>query len=202
MASSVVSVSESWERVESWLAAWAPVTHAALAPPAARSDVAAAAEEAIGMEFPDPLRESLLRHDGTGYRVLPPPFWMLLDTARMVETWRSRTRINERSASFSPDEAEEVDAEADFGPWWHRRWIPFAADGGGDCLVIDQRPSTWRGRVGKADHEQGCFFPRHAMWASLPALLHWTATALETGDVVDGYEPFVTAEGELDWDIP
>ncbi|TJZ56976.1 SMI1/KNR4 family protein [Streptomyces piniterrae] len=192
------SITESWIRIERWLAAYAPATAAALAPPAERAAIAAA-EEAMGLSIPDPLVESVLRHDGTGHRVLLPPFWMLLSTQRMVDTWRIRTKIH--GSDPEPPDHEDEDPEADFGPWWHRQWIPFAADGCGDELVLDQRPTTRRGRVGSADHEQGCFFERHSMWASLPVLFDLSATAMETGEVLDYYERVVTPEGELDWEI-
>lgn len=68
--------------------------------------------------------------------------------------------------------------------------------------MIDERPtSRRRGRIGDADHESGCFFRPETMWASLPALLDATATALETGEQLDRHKPLVTPEGELDWEI-
>ncbi|GAA4948796.1 hypothetical protein GCM10023224_36020 [Streptomonospora halophila] len=191
-------VGESWDRIETWPGAHAPVTFAALAPPAERAGIAAA-EEAVGSAFPEPLRESLLRLDGTGGRVLPPPFWELLGAADIANAWRLRTSIEERSP-WSSDGAE-ADADADAGPWWwHRLWIPVAADGSGDYPVVDQRPSALRGRIGVADHEEGCRFSQHPAWASVPALLSTTSTALETGGELDGCAPFVDS-GELDWDI-
>ncbi|MGW8376043.1 SMI1/KNR4 family protein [Streptomyces sp. ODS28] len=198
-------IPESWERVERWLAAHAPATHSALLPPATPDEVVAA-ERAIGMAFPEPLVESLQRHNGTDRGSLPgllPPFWSLLGTEEMAETWRMRTRIYEESTPEHERAEEEAESEAALGPWWHRQWIPFAEDGGGDELVLDQRPTApLPGRIGRADHEQGCRFLPHPMWESLPALFAATATALETGEAVGSYEPFVTADGELDWDIP
>ncbi len=194
-------VEAAWERIETWLAGHAPVTFAALAPPAERAAVAAA-EEAIEMPFPEPLRRSLLRHDGTtDYRTLLPPFWRLLNVAEIANSWRMRTDIHGDLWPSDQDE-EEDDPDADHGPWWHRRWIPFAADDCGDYLVVDERPTARRrGRIGNADHEDGCNFRQGPMWTSLPALLAMTATALETGEQVGGCKPFVTPEGKLDWDI-
>lgn len=208
-AEAVESVEAAWERIETWLAAHAPVTFDALAPPADPAAIAAA-QAAIDPPVPEPLRTSLLRHDGTGYRVLLPPFWRLLSAAEVASQWQLRTEINDRSPWPSDEdggggEGGAVDAEAadaDYGPWWHRQWIPFAADDCGDYLVLDERPiARRRGRIGDADHEMGCSFPPDAMWASLPVLLEMTATALETGGQVGGCERFVTPEGELDWEI-
>ncbi|MFJ9005917.1 hypothetical protein [Streptomyces canus] len=116
------------------------------------------AEQAIGQPFPEPLAESLLRHNGMDHYDLLPPFWSLLDVRSIVNAWQTR-------------------------------------------LVIDQRSYRRRGRIGKADHETGRSFSRHAMWASLPALLDATATALESGEAVDGYLPVAVDEDELDWDF-
>ncbi|WP_229925603.1 SMI1/KNR4 family protein [Streptomyces longispororuber] len=189
-------ISESWTRIESWLDVHAPRTFAALEPPAERSAIAAA-EQAIGQPFPEPLTESLLRHDGTGDYDLLPPFWQLLSVRHIVKAWQLRMKIYGAELAG----AEEGDLDGDYGPWWHALWVPFAADGGGDYLIIDQRPYRRRGRVGDADHETGCSFGSHPMWSSLPALLDATATALETGEAVGGYLPVAVDETELDWEI-
>ncbi|AXK37307.1 SMI1/KNR4 family protein [Streptomyces armeniacus] len=193
-------MAESWERAESWLVHHAPATYAALAPPADRAAIAEA-ERAVGLPFPDPLVESLLRHDGTDHLTLLPPFWSLLSAEGIADHWRLRSRIHGKGAEAAEPEAESELDESEHGPWWHRLWIPFAADGCGDYLVLDQRPTACRGRIGDADHEQGAFFESHAMWASLPALFEASVTAMETGEVLDSYERTVTEEGELDWEI-
>ncbi len=190
------SVTESWIRIETWLAEHAPKTFAALAPPAERSDVAAV-ERALGRPLPEPLTESLLRHDGTGHRDLLLPFWSLLDTKGIADARSLRMRIH----GDGLDDAEEGDPDEEYGPWWHPLWVPFAANGAGDYLVIDQRQHRRTGRIGNADHETGCWFRPHPLWASLPALLDATATALETGEVVDGCRRVVVDETELDWEI-
>ncbi|MEI5522360.1 SMI1/KNR4 family protein [Streptomyces brasiliscabiei] len=189
------SITESWSRIEAWLAENASGTFAKLAPPAEPAAIVAA-EEAIGLAFPDSLTESLLRHDGTGHAVVLPPFWMPLSTHSIVEVWKMRTEIY---ASIFAD-AQDGNAEAEYGPWWHRKWIPFAGNGGGDQLVIDQRPTRYGGRIGDAFREDGCRFQPHAMWASLPTLLDMTATALETGQPLDGYERVVTDQRRLAWE--
>ncbi|KJY18558.1 SMI1/KNR4 family protein, partial [Streptomyces katrae] len=57
------TVEESWDRIESWLARHAPITHGLLRPAAVLADITAA-EARLGVAFPPDLRESLLRHDG------------------------------------------------------------------------------------------------------------------------------------------
>lgn len=187
-------VTDSWTRIETWLSAHAPRTFAELPAPADPKGIATA-EHAIGLALPSPLRESLLRHDGTAYGVLLPPFWTLLSTRQIGRSWTRRTDIH---ASEVPNAEEDDHPEGPYGPWWHRRWIPFAEDGAGDYLVIDERPTRLRGRIGTADHEDGCRFSPHPMWSSLPDLLSMTATAIETGTLLDWYEPAVVDDG-LTW---
>lgn len=188
------SITESWTRIEAWLARHTPRTFAALAPPAQQSAIAAA-EQVVGQPFPEPLVESLLRHNGTGDYALLPPFWSLLEVQHIAGAWQTRMKIYGDELAG----AEEGDPDGEYGPWWHAHWIPFASDGGGDYLIIDQRRYHRRGRIGNADHETACSFAPHPMWASLPALLAATATALETGEVVNGYQPVAVDDDKLDW---
>ncbi|MER5888051.1 SMI1/KNR4 family protein [Streptomyces sp. NPDC001941] len=191
------TICDSWTRIEEWLGRHAPRTFAALGPPAERSAITAA-EQRIGQPFPEPLVESLLRHDGMGHYDLLPPLWSLLDVEGITRAWQ--IRMNIIGAADEP-EADDDDPEGEYGPWWHGQWIPFAFDGAGDYLILDQRPHRLRGRIGHADHETGCSFRRHPMWASLPALLEATAGALERGTAVDGYLPGAVNEGELGWEF-
>jgi cell wall assembly regulator SMI1 len=155
------------------------------------------AERAIGQPFPAPLVEFLLRHNGMGHCGLLPPFWSLLEVQSITSAWQTRMKIYGDELAG----AEEGGPDGECGPWWHARWVPFAFDGAGDCLIIDQRLYRRRGGIGRADHESGCFFSRHPMGASLPALLDATATAVETGGAADGYLPVAVDEDELDWDF-
>lgn len=195
------SISESWARIETWLAAHAPATFAALGPPASASAIDEA-ESILGLPFPAALRESLLRHDGCGYHELFAPFWQPLSVAGIVSSWRLRVEIHGDDMELA-DEDEDFGTDEAYGPWWHSRWIPVAADGGGDYLVIDQRPGRLRGRLGDACHEDVCRFGAHSMWQSLPALFTATATLLESGDkdVPRRYEPSTDEDGRLEWEI-
>ncbi|MFD4635637.1 SMI1/KNR4 family protein [Streptomyces sp. NPDC058284] len=106
------------------------------------------------------LPEPLLRHIGTGDDDLLPPFWRLLSVRNIASEWQLGLRIYRDVFEGT----EENDPDQDFGPWWHCHWIHFAGDGGGDSLIIDQRPHHHRrGRIGEADHEQGTRFGSHSM---------------------------------------
>ncbi|WP_433441634.1 SMI1/KNR4 family protein [Nonomuraea sp. CA-141351] len=57
------AVNRQWRRIERWLKAHAPKTYATLGEPG-RARTIAVAEAQTGLEFPDDLRASLLRHNG------------------------------------------------------------------------------------------------------------------------------------------
>jgi cell wall assembly regulator SMI1 len=191
------SVTDSWTRIEAWLERHAPGTFAALSSPAERPAIAAA-EEVIGLPFPEALAESLLRHNGSNDRTLLPPFYSLVDTSSIADTWEGCMLIH---GEGDEDDEEEGDPGTGSGPWWHPRWIPFARDASGNYLIIDQRHNRPPGRIGDRDHETGCVVRPHPMWASLPALLEATATALETGEPADGCRRVIVNETELDWEF-
>ncbi len=178
------------------------MTFAALEAPAEPDEIRDA-ERAAGMDFPEALVESLRRHAGTGYHGLLPPIYWLLGPAEIARSWRTGVDIHERDPECG-ELADLPDAELpDWwqGPWWHRRWLPFAADGCGGHLVIDQRPHGRPGRIGAADKVDGGQFHRHPMWTDLPTLLARFATAIETGEPLHFYEPVVTEQGVLKWEI-
>ncbi|MEV0229145.1 hypothetical protein [Nonomuraea sp. NPDC050786] len=58
------AVNRQWRRIERWLREHAPRTYATLGAPG-RARTVAVAEAQMGLEFPDELRASLLRHNGT-----------------------------------------------------------------------------------------------------------------------------------------
>ncbi|MBB5109920.1 cell wall assembly regulator SMI1, partial [Streptomyces spectabilis] len=106
------SIPESWTRIEAWLTRRAPRTLAALHPPAKRSAIAAA-EHAIGQPFPEPLVQSLMRHDGMDHYDLLPPFWSLLGAHGIAAAWQLRMDISGDDLAT----AEEDDPEGEYGPW-------------------------------------------------------------------------------------
>jgi cell wall assembly regulator SMI1 len=57
-------VNRQWRRIEAWLKTNAPRSHRTLGKPG-KAETIAAAEARMGLPFPDDLRASLLRHDGT-----------------------------------------------------------------------------------------------------------------------------------------
>lgn len=183
----VPPVSESWRRIDAWLAAYAPASLALLNPPVTE-DALQSAQRAVGVELPAELVESLRCHDGLSRwsHLLPvkPP----LSAAEIADHWED---------SMDIAEGLEEDTGKD-EPWWHPLWIPWA-ESNGDAQVIDLRPGAGNGRVGMAYHDGSGDFSD--AWPSLAAYLHAVVEALYSGEDVRGDYPLLTPAGELFWDL-
>nr|WTB29310.1 SMI1/KNR4 family protein [Streptomyces sp. NBC_00830] len=177
-------VSESWTRIENWLAEHAPATYAALAPPADPVDIAAA-ERVFGRPLLKPLVASLLRHDGLLDQrgSLLPGFYTPMSAREIAAAWQLFTGFYDKRTA--DEEGEEADYDfMKIGVSWvlygHPQLIPIARDVGGGCLVLDHRPEIDRGRVHEAEATEGLMRVSHEMWTSLPVLMEAIATSLET----------------------
>ena len=168
MAQQVLPVSESWHRIDTWLAAHAPSSLARLNPPASQADIRDA-ERVLGIPLPGDLAESLRCHNGQHAQVsLLPEHVEPLPASAIAEHWRMRMDIAAGvDGLIAAPWADE--------PWWHLLWIPWAESAGGDAQVIDQRPGPDAGRVGWAVHDDCGDFTDS--WPSLAALLHAFAQA-------------------------
>ncbi|GII83905.1 hypothetical protein Ssi03_18950 [Sphaerisporangium siamense] len=175
-------VATVWRRIERWLARKAPVTYKTLTPPARPLDIAKA-EAAMGLRFPDDLRASLLRHDGSGeWGFGPAPFYDLMSAKDTRAGWKML-------CDFLLGGPEEM-----VGTWWDGHLIPFADAHDGGYLFIDTRT----GKTGEYYNESGLTFEGDDVWPSYLALLKATARSLETGRPIRGWRPTVK-KGELDW---
>ncbi|MFE2153783.1 SMI1/KNR4 family protein [Streptomyces lavendulae] len=192
------TVEESWDRIESWLARHAPVTHGLLRPPAAPADIAAA-ELRLGVTFPPDLRESLLRHDGVELQdgtlrldSYGPPSGV----AEMVRSTEFLRAVGEDAAE---QEAELDEEERDeYAYWPHERLLITLGIGwqSSDGLFLATRPGPHHGRVGRYFDETGSTF---TPWSGLRHVLSDFATALENGLPFHGQTP-LAHEGRLIWD--
>ncbi len=182
----VRQVNRQWRRIEKWLAANAPESYATLAGPATPKMIAKA-EATMGLRFPDALRASLLRHNGTvsdetwGFGFMAE---VLMTADGIATTWQELC------------ESENVDY-GDRDDWWDGRMIPFSVNGGGDSLVID----SVVGDVGQTDHEGTMSFDWEGVTiGSYLELLRLTADALEKGGQVGYWKPKAVG-GEVEWDV-
>ncbi|MFI7635664.1 SMI1/KNR4 family protein [Nonomuraea sp. NPDC049400] len=175
-------VNAVWRRIERWLARRAPATYKSLQPAATPQSIART-EAAIGARFPDDLRASLLRHNGSGYGGFgPAPFYDLMSAKDIRSDWKILCDI----VLEDPESG---------GGWWHGRLIPFADAHDGGNLFID--PDT--GKTGEFYNENGLTLEGDVVWPSYLALLKATARSLETGKPIRGWRPQVV-KGALEWE--
>jgi hypothetical protein len=164
-------VDRAWQRIETWLAANAPVTAAALGRPASDEDIAAA-QRTVGVRLPAELVASLRRHDGAGTDLSAaftfPALMQPLSAAEIAD-----------EATLMCDVLADLGPEADVGGWWHGRYVPVASDHGGDLLFLDGA------RLGRHYEADAVSFDGPP---GLAAMLEETADALTSGapEVVDG----------------
>ncbi|HEY2520373.1 MAG TPA: SMI1/KNR4 family protein [Streptosporangiaceae bacterium] len=172
----------AWPRIEQWLAASAPGQLASLRPGASPAAVAAAQQQ-LGLRFPEDLAASLERHDGAatarGHFTVYGPF-------RPVTLADLVTRHQE---------TEPVMAE--FEDYWDRHYLAFTATNSDWHLLVDCAPGDTFGRVGVWFGGEGVRWPG---WPSLGALLTEVADALGTGRPVDRWVP-VAFGGDLEWKL-
>ncbi|MFI6512206.1 SMI1/KNR4 family protein [Streptosporangium sp. NPDC050855] len=187
------AVNRQWRRIERWLRTNAPASRRTLGRPA-RARTIAVAEAQTGLRFPDSLRASLLRHDGT---VFVEGVWrfgfqgdMNLSVREIRDTWRMLCRID----SGDGGEGALSDPRSE---WWDGRMIPITADGSGNHLVVD----SVRRDVGGTDHEGNMRFTVGGIAIrSYYALLKATADALETGGSIGHMRPRAV-DGRLEWEV-
>lgn len=185
------AVDRQWRRVERWLKANAPKTYATLGRPG-RARTIAVAESQMGVDFPDSLRASLLRHNGsrgTGAFGFGASFdgAVNLGIRDIRDAWRALCAHDDTDSGTDP--AIE---------WWSGRTIPFLSfsrreGGDGEYAVVD----SVGGKVGWDDTISG-------MGPRLPsyyALMRTVADSLENRKEFDGWRPTVT-RGVLRWEQP
>jgi hypothetical protein len=172
------AVDRQWRRIERWLKAEAPKTYATLGRPG-RARTIAVAESQMGIDFPDSLRASLLRHNGAkGFGL---GYGAQLSTRQIRDAWRLMCR------------EDPTNLEADPGPEFSGVLIPFQDryDEGYGLIDSEVGSLSW-------DAAQEGVLSTSAL-PSYDALLRATADALEQGGTVDGTRPRVV-RGTLRWE--
>ncbi|MEV4178986.1 SMI1/KNR4 family protein [Nonomuraea sp. NPDC049709] len=187
------AVNRQWRRIESWLKTHAPRSHRTLGKPGKAADIAAAEAE-MGLRFPDDLRASLLRHDGSVFLDDTWAFGFLGNSnagvAEILDGWRGLCEIDGGNEGDGGDANTRTE-------WWDGRMLPVGADGMGDHLVVDAVQRD----VGTTDHEGSMSFrPGGVRIRSFYALLKATADAMENGTSIGYWKPRAVA-GEVEWDV-
>ncbi|MFW6724788.1 SMI1/KNR4 family protein [Streptomyces sp. MAR4 CNY-716] len=197
------SVESSWARIEAWLRANAVGTYASLRPPASDQAIVAA-QQAIGVEFPHELVESLLRHDGNENYSLIPGVYALLSTENMVQECVIAKKIEESFRAELKRGGETMPLPGGYATW-HPKWVPFASDSAGSHFVLDTSNGEQHGCVGQRDELGSTTFDARDTWSSLAAMLMSLASALETGEAICSdrsmYQRTVVDGTHLEWII-
>ncbi|MFI9590678.1 hypothetical protein [Nonomuraea sp. NPDC052265] len=166
------AVDGQWRRIERWLKRNAPRTYRTLGAPA-RARTIAVAESQMGVDFPDALRASLLRHNGArgaGVLGFRPGARDQLTVRGIRDAWR------------------EMCAREPAGSW-DGLLIPFlsytAFDGTTAYATVSSADGTVAGATGRR-------------LRSTYTLLRTVADTLERGGTIDGRRPAV-GDGLLRW---
>ncbi len=170
-------ISAVWERIEAWYEAQGATD---MLEYGASAQAITATEQKLGLAFPIELRDSLLRHDGSGS--LGWPGGELLSLERIADerqVWMELVA----DGIFDDDADHNANSLTVQPGWWNPGWIPLQADGGGNGMVVDTVPAA-QGALGQVlfmDHEIG---PSEAIHPSLSAYLKQVCTSLENGEFV------------------
>ncbi len=135
-----------WMQIENWLKEKAPEMSNALLPGATDKEILAA-EKAMGISFPEEVRQSFRIHNGQDGRATPlVGEWQLLTLRNMVSQWKVMKKLVDKG-KFADAEVKTVGpVRAD---WYNVKWIPFAYNGAGDfqCLDLDPPPKGKTGQI-------------------------------------------------------
>ena len=168
-----------WDRIEAWLSLHAPAIAAGLNPPAS-VEALDATERFLGVELPDDVRSSYLRHDG---QPQDSPWmlegWEWLSLERLRDEWKVWKDL------LDGGDFEGIESDADgvtvVKDWWNPRWIPLTYSGSGDhhCLDLAPGPGGKLGQIIEMWHDEGS---RPVVADSFRAWLAEFADDLEAGD--------------------
>ncbi|MFG2651302.1 SMI1/KNR4 family protein [Streptomyces sp. NPDC048436] len=171
-----MTVEESWEKIERWIARYAPEEDS-LPGPCAHADLERL-YECLGVRLPEDVERSLLRHDGSGLTVILPPGFTLLgvdDILAKRETWLRYA---------APDDSNLRKGDKPF-------LVPFAALSVTQLLV-----DTRTGRLGWWDIEECFLWEEEPLWHSLTSALDFV------GNLLASPPPWIAVlPGDEEWEV-
>lgn len=136
------SINAIWEKIEEWLKKNSPTLFERLKPGATNQELQEF-EKKTGLTLPDDYKASLKRHNGevslTDYTYSP--------LHSVLSNWEMMSELDAKG-KFNALEIEGTGAGKIQPVWWHKGWIPFAEDSGGNMLCIDTAPGK-RGKSGQ-----------------------------------------------------
>ena len=179
------NVPKLWKRIEKALKA-SPAVKKSLNKGATPEQIAAC-ETALGVAFPPDLRDSYLIHDGQktgsdglfpeGFADLDSEF-ALLSLEEIVREWTVWKKLADAGEFKNQQSQPDAGVRSD---WWNPKWVPFAADGGGDSLCVDLAPAEG-GTVGQVILHQHADDARAKKATGVQSLLHLLGEHLSEQD--------------------
>ncbi len=187
------SITELWQRIDTWLQTFAPARAARLGPGATPEELAEV-EAALGLTLPGDFKASYCIHNGAwggDYLLMGfPDFYPLsqiLSLGKMFHALHQKPGWPGKEPYFLSDPARR---SLPVQPVWHHpQWVAFAGDGGGFqwCIDLAPTPDGTRGQVIAYDHEEG---PADLLFPRFEALLSIYADQLEAGFYL-GHSPIL-----------
>ncbi|MCE4265287.1 SMI1/KNR4 family protein [Rhodococcus globerulus] len=195
-----MSVEENWQRLHDWCLREAPITAAAIDPPADQS-VVDEIEALTGRKWPTELRTWFGLQNGNPdgrHSALIFPEYQPLPLDLVASRWASMTAMWADTTeavgglSLLDEPAGEVSGT------YLSAYIPIAFNIRGDLLFVDTRAGKSsgcvRGFMGE-DNDQG------ESWPSIDSLLEEVVSSLEHGHPCRGWVPSID-DGWLHWEFP
>lgn len=199
-----MTINDAWCRIEEWLRSQAPATYASLPEPASHDDLAAL-ERQLGIPCPEGLRESLLRHDGSGELILPI-FYRFATTRQIEHEYRQMVAADERRTQQLREHHQErphqfpnpLPGEHQV---WNPKWIPVSYDESGNLLFISQVEDETLGKIGMFDVDSGGSFDANPVFLTLTHLMQAAGNALHAArfDMWGQWHPYTDNDGFLEW---
>jgi cell wall assembly regulator SMI1 len=188
-----VPIEESWRRIATWLARHAPVTAAAIRPPAAAEEVGRTAR-AVARPLPDDLLGWWALMDGIAeddYRAGSPipPVYMPLPVTEVREQFAALARFADEECCVPGGVHATAAGESSFS--FCTATVPICRDLGGNVLVADLRDGPRRGCVMEWTAEDGYL---GTGWAGTAAMLADVAVRLD-----DPARTEIVEGGSLQW---
>ena len=160
----------AWEKIEQWYTQHA--SNLTLPEGASDADIQAL-ETHLDLQFPEPFKASLRRHNGSENERWPKVRLLSLKGIQdESKVWNS----------IKFDEEVTVEDGTLEETWWSKKWVPIDADGGGNgsCLDLGPGPNGKVGQIIFMDHELGA----ELMYPDYAAYLETIATDLEANKYV------------------
>jgi cell wall assembly regulator SMI1 len=180
------SISEIWNRIETWLQANAPSVLEVLQPGASDIQINEL-EELIGAQLPEDVRSSYQIHNGQMVDT-----WEFIGGQReflslegIKREWKFWKHLFDGEA-FQEDNGQDQGSNPDpeiCNVFWHPKWIPFVCDEEHSSECLDLNPSE-EGRVGQIITMSYYTLDRKTVAASFGEWLGQYADSLEAGKFI------------------